>query len=212
MKPVTRIGVNNTKRCNWTCRHCFYLRESWFRSALDEPLEEQTAQVDRSIANGFDHAVLIGFGEPSLSHNVLEFLYYCHERGMATSIITNGATGIRRFENMFALGLDHVHVSRHGLGKVLDKVACRPGTSVEQDKLLDWVRAHNYPYRVNATLQHANYQQSGDNPVGLRHGRAAIFHSPYQQQPCHRHQDQDQSDDPRFKQFMTDIHNYRVGD
>jgi len=157
MKPCTRFDLNVTWRCQWRCRHCFYLRSPSFHAQQDEPLTPLLERVDCAKAAGYDHAVMTGFGEPSLCRHALEIVQYCRERDIAVSMITNGATKLRYYQNLVALGIDHLHLSSHGIGDVLDDVAQARGAYRKQQELKDWLASEGLPYRANLSLQQANY-------------------------------------------------------
>ena len=162
MRPCTRVGLDVTWRCNWRCAHCFYLRNPSFHKSLEVDMGETKAKVDTAAAAGLDHAVLVGYGEPSLCPNLLEIVRYCHGKGLATSMITNGATGLRRFHECFDAGMDHLHISSHGLGETLDKVAGHCGAFEQQRELKVWLRRHGHPFRTNVTMQRLNYRELPD--------------------------------------------------
>lgn len=159
MRPCTRVGLDVTWRCNWDCRHCFYLRNPKFHSNADVEMEKIVRKVDRAAAGGLNHAVLVGYGEPTLAPHVDSVLEYCHNRGMATSIITNGSLKLDRFKRLFAIGLDHLHISSHGLGDTLDEIVGRKGAFQKQAVLKRWLAAEGLPFRTNVTLQQLNYTE-----------------------------------------------------
>ena len=51
MRPCTRVGLETTWRCNWTCDQCFFLRHENFHKPLDVPVEEITAKIDQASPN-----------------------------------------------------------------------------------------------------------------------------------------------------------------
>jgi MoaA/NifB/PqqE/SkfB family radical SAM enzyme len=158
MKPCTRVGLDVTWRCNWKCRHCFYRRNPNLHQQVDTPLGEIRDTLCRAKGGGLDHAVLVGYGEPSLAENLDYLLNQAHNLGFATSMITNGATGLRRFKRLFAHGMDHLHLSSHGLDGTFDRIAGTPGAFRKQAELKEWLAAEGLPFRTNVTLQKQNYQ------------------------------------------------------
>lgn len=159
MKPCTRVGIDVTWRCQQQCLHCFYRRNPNLHTAVDIPLAQITAKINQAQRGGCNHVVMVGHGEPSLCPNVDAVLQYCREHGMASSMITNGATALRKFQLFFEGGLDHLHLSSHGLGDTLDQLVGQPGAFRRQRELTDWCRAHGYPFRTNVTMQQVNYRQ-----------------------------------------------------
>ncbi len=160
MHPCTRVGIDITWRCNWNCRHCFYRRNPKLHASTgDVSLSDITVKIDKAKAGGLDHVVMVGYGEPSLAPELPDILEYCQSHGMATSMITNGATGLDRYKSMFAQGMDHLHISSHGLGDTLDNIAGVPGAFKKQAELKQWLTSSGMPFRTNVTLQQKNYQQ-----------------------------------------------------
>lgn len=159
MKPCRRVGLDITHRCNWRCKHCFYLRSPGFFRPEDVPLEQVYAKVEQYREGGCVHAVMVGYGEPSLCQNIHEILGYCHDRGLSTSMITNGTTGIERYRGFFAEGMDHVHLSSHGLNGTLDEIVQRKGAFAKLAELKQWLHDEGLPFRTNVTLQQLNYRE-----------------------------------------------------
>jgi MoaA/NifB/PqqE/SkfB family radical SAM enzyme len=82
---------------------------------------------------------------------------------MTTSIITNGMSPIHVYEKCYReWGLDHLHISSHGMGDTLDTIAQRKGAGDKQRKLKEWLKAEQLPFRTNVTLQQTNYEQVPD--------------------------------------------------
>ncbi len=159
MRPCTRVGTDVTWRCNAKCLHCFYLRNSNLHRQLDVPFHEVRDKIKRAKDAGLDHVVMVGYGEPSLCPNTPAILEYCQALGMATSMITNGATGLDRFKGYFHQGLDHLHISSHGLKATLDEILGVPGAFAKQVELKTWLKQEGLPFRINVTLQQRNYRE-----------------------------------------------------
>jgi MoaA/NifB/PqqE/SkfB family radical SAM enzyme len=138
------------------------LRNANFHSGADVALPEIRAKIQQAKRGGLDHVVLVGYGEPSLSPHTPAVLDFAHELGMATSMITNGATGLSRFRGFFAQGLDHLHISSHGLSGTLDAIVGSPGAFARQAELKTWLSSTGLPFRTNVTLQQRNYRELPD--------------------------------------------------
>lgn len=162
MEPCRRVGVDITWRCNWRCKTCFYLRNGNFHKPVDVPLETVTQKITTAHANGLDHVVMVGYGEPSLCPNVPAILEHAHGLGMSTSMITNGATGLRRYQEFFRLGIDHLHISSHGLNGTLDAIAGDSRAFAKQAELKEWLKSEGLPFRTNVTMQQINYRELPD--------------------------------------------------
>lgn len=159
MKPCTRVGIDVTWRCQQKCNHCFYKRSPLLGTAYDVPIDIVKGKIDRARQGGCNHAVMVGYGEPALCQNTLEIIRYCKSLNMASSMITNGAVALRKYQEFFQEGIDHLHISSHGIGNTLDDIVQQKGAFDLQAKLKDWLRENNYPFRTNITLQKANYRE-----------------------------------------------------
>lgn len=162
MKPCSRLGINVTWRCNAACRHCFYLRDDRLHTGPEVTMAEAGSEIRRAAQDGLDHVVMIGYGEPSLAPIRRGVLELAHSLGMATSMITNAATGLRRFKDLFAWGMDHLHISSHGLDGTLDDIMHRNGIFRKQAEVKEWLATEELPFRTNVTLQQLNYRELPD--------------------------------------------------
>lgn len=164
MKPCKRVGLDVTWRCNWRCLHCFYRfggnEHGQLGTPYDVPLETLLAKVDKARSRGIDHVVLEGWGEPTLLPYLGELLIACRDRGMTTSIITNGVQPLQHYAKMyFDWGLDHLHISSHGFGHTLATVADRKDAGDRQLRTKRWLQREGLPFRTNVTLQEANWKE-----------------------------------------------------
>jgi hypothetical protein len=82
--------------------------------------------------------------------------------GMSTSIITNGSVSVHRYEEMRSAGLNHLHISVHGIGPVLDEIVGVEGAGARQGQVLSWLKKTDWPWRMNMTVQQANYKTLPD--------------------------------------------------
>lgn len=162
LRQCTRVGVNLTWKCNWKCQNCFYRYNSNLHTNAEEPFESIKRQIDNAKARGCDHAVAVGFGEPSLYSEINKFVEYCNSVALTSSIITNGATGVKRFESLYASGINHLHVSVHHIGTELDKIAQVQNAGKLQHELKAFLKNNKLPWRSNTTLQADNYRSLPD--------------------------------------------------
>ena len=160
MKACKVVGLGNvTWKCNWNCKHCYFRRFPEAHTNIETSLSSLKEEINAGKNRGCDFVTLCGQGEPLLHSQVEEVISYISEMGMRSSIITNGSAGIDRYRKLYDLGLDHLQVSMHGLGKTLDKIAERAGAGQRQMKLLEWLNKENHSFRINITLQQLNYQE-----------------------------------------------------
>ena len=159
MRRCTRVGIEVTKRCNWRCQTCFHRWKPTFNADEHRTIESVATEIDAAIARGCDHSVLVGEGEPTLWRGLFEFIQYCKDKGITSSVITNGTCSIEKAARMYETGLNHLHVSAHGMGETLDRIAGVPGAGIKQSALIEWLGESGLPWRSNATLQLENYKE-----------------------------------------------------
>lgn len=159
MRRCTRVGIDVTKRCNWKCRTCFYRWKSDFNQQFDRHINDVWRETVAAKERGCDHAVLVGWGEPGLWPPLLDYLARVESIGMSSSIITNGSLPVSKYAAMRAAGLNHLHVSIHGIGAMLDEISGVPGSGDRQKELLEWLKAEKWPWRMNMTVQKVNHKE-----------------------------------------------------
>lgn len=159
MNKCKRVGIDITKRCNWKCTTCFYRYNPSFNSQYDVPMKEVMRQAEEAKNRGCNHVVFIGWGETSLYSELIETIKEIRNIDMTVSMITNGTMSPSRGEKIYAAGLDHFHVSVHGLGNTLDKISGIEGSSSQQNIFKQWLKSNSIPWRSNTTLQLLNYQE-----------------------------------------------------
>lgn len=157
LKQCSRIGIDFTKRCNWKCQTCFYRWNDDFNTPYDKPIPEMESELQEASRRGCDHAVAVGWGEPGLYKHMEHFIKFSADLGMTTSIITNGSLSSNRYARMYDWGLNHLHVSVHGIGDTLDKIAGAQHAGTIQARTLKWLKEEEKPFRTNTTIQQDNY-------------------------------------------------------
>ena len=158
LRRCSRVGIDVTRRCNFKCKTCFYRWHPSFGTTFDVPIEDALTQARNAKARGCDHVVLIGWGEPCLWKPLLEYIRELVSMGMTSSIITNGSLPVTLYASLREAGLNHLHISVHGLGDVLDRIVEFPGAGARQMDLMRWLKEESWPWRMNMTAQLENYQ------------------------------------------------------
>jgi radical SAM protein with 4Fe4S-binding SPASM domain len=81
---------NFTNRCNLRCQHCY---QDANQKAVDQELttDEKLDVVDQ-LGDAYIPMLSIAGGEPTISKDLLPVLHRCRERGVHTSLATNGTT------------------------------------------------------------------------------------------------------------------------
>ncbi len=159
LKPCLRLGIENTWRCNWSCKHCFYLRNSQFKTTNDIPFEALINKIEDGIERGCNHVVFVGYGEPTIAPGFQEVLKYCKSENIPTSIITNGASSLDVYNEAFQNGLNHIHLSFHGIGSVIENITKSSMAHEKQLSLRRWLKEREFSWRSNTVIQKENLYQ-----------------------------------------------------
>lgn len=166
MRPCKVVGLETvTWKCNWNCKHCFFRRFPEPHQKGDTSLDELKREIDEGKKRGCNAVSLCGKGEPMLHREVDKIIEYCTSVGMRSSVITNGDVNIEKYQRLFDLGLGHVQLSMHGTGKVLDEISERKEAGKRQWQFLEWLNEKKYPFRINITVQQANYHSIPDTAM-----------------------------------------------
>ena len=159
LQQCKRVGVDLSWRCNWNCATCFYHHDKRLHTADDRDLKDIERDIAQAKQRGCNHVVFVGYGEPAIAPNVHQAIINSVSSGMQCSMITNGSAPVENYAQFHKLGLNHLHVSTHGIGAVLDRIADREKAYERQIQLLNWLADENLPWRSNTTLQQLNYKQ-----------------------------------------------------
>lgn len=159
MEPCKRIGIEITKRCNNRCKMCFHYHAEDFNTKYDKPLDEVKAEIIEGKKGGCDQVVVVGWGESMLYSQINELADYVRSENMKFSIITNGNINVSRYEELYLHGLDHLHISLHGIGETLNNIAGSKTNFEKQDALIRYLDKNVLPWRSNTTIQLDNYKE-----------------------------------------------------
>lgn len=162
MRPCSRVGVNFTWKCNWSCTTCFYRHFPELHKGEHRSKQDVKNEILNGKNRGCDHMVAVGQGEPSLYPDMPEIVQYCTSIGMTSSIITNGASGVDRLDAIYKAGLNHFHVSVHGIGDILNAVSESPTAAAKQNEFKQYLKDNKILWRSNTTLQKINYKALPD--------------------------------------------------
>lgn len=162
MIPCSCAGINVTWACNSSCKHCFYKRNSNLHSVKHKPIQEIVQEMRAAHARGCNRIVLIGEGEPMLHPKIEEIILAADIIGLKSNIITNGTLPIKNYSALFKFGLNHIQISAHATGALLDEIMEHPDAGEKQGAFIDWLSENKRPFRTNTTLQQLNYKQLPD--------------------------------------------------
>lgn len=162
MEPGKRIGIEITKKCQQKCAMCFHFHADDFNSDYNKPLEEIKSEIIIGKNGGCNQVIGVGWGEPMLHPEIYKLAEFVKSQKMKFSIITNGNLNLDRYKLLYDAGVDHLHLSVHGLGDTLNKITGSPTAAKNQGRLIDWLNENKLPWRSNTTLQHDNYEQLPD--------------------------------------------------
>jgi hypothetical protein len=138
---------------------CFYRWNPEFNKPYDVPLTDLQRQITSAKQRGCDHVVAVGWGEPTLYSHLPELVAWLKAVGMTSSAIVNGMVSPERAEELFNVGLNHFHVSVHGLGDTLNKIAGVDVAAKYQERFKQYLKDSKRPWRTNTSIQQDNYKE-----------------------------------------------------
>jgi MoaA/NifB/PqqE/SkfB family radical SAM enzyme len=116
-------------------------------------------QVREGKDRGCDHSVIVGWGEPTLWPHLVPWVEAVKNEGMTSSIITNGTADPEYYQDLFDAGINHLHLSIHGIGSVINKISGSSAAAGKQMAIMEYLKETKLPWRSNTTLQQDNYKQ-----------------------------------------------------
>ena len=118
MSPAVVVW-NVTARCNLSCRHC-YFNASGLRDAERLKRKEAEDFIGDLACTGVP-AVIFSGGEPLLEEEIFETAAFAHDRGLRTSLSTNGTLITKKVAREIKnSGFSYVGLSLDGVGKTND--------------------------------------------------------------------------------------------
>ncbi len=161
MTPCSRNGLLLTWWCNWKCVHCYQKEftpmEGQYTGDKEVPLSDAISQIEKGLAYGYDKPVVVGFSEPTLYKPLPDLIKYCSDKGLYTSIVTNG-TNTEVIEHLFSLGLNQIELSIHMHDERLNEIACNPIAFRSQSKTLNLLHKLGKRFCANVAIQKSNYK------------------------------------------------------
>jgi molybdenum cofactor biosynthesis enzyme MoaA len=116
-QPTPRIRsalIQILKQCNFRCGHCSQ-SAPFIGNELAAPvsLEDVRLRIDALKSRGLERVRFTG-GEPLLHPEVAEIIKYAQDRGVSTSLVTNGSLLLGRAGDLRAAGLEAAWISLYG--------------------------------------------------------------------------------------------------
>jgi radical SAM protein with 4Fe4S-binding SPASM domain len=101
---------NFTQACNLTCKHCY--QEAGHKPLSDELTREQKLNLVDQLADEYVPFLALAGGEPLVSKDLWPVLERCKERGVHTTVATNGTLLTRETcQRLVDSGVKYVEVS-----------------------------------------------------------------------------------------------------
>lgn len=117
-KPI--VVWNITRTCNLRCIHCY--ADSAAQQYAGELTWEQCCAVIDDLADYDVSALLLSGGEPTVHPHFMQLLEYATQRGLKTTISTNGTRITPEMAHRFKeIGVAYVGISLDGIGAVHDQ-------------------------------------------------------------------------------------------
>lgn len=157
-RVLTRRGVMWLgQTCNQRCYFCYFINriedhhhpEHAFMSL------EKAKDICRVLRCFYGNtAIDIQGGEPTIYHDILPLIQYCHAIGLYPTLITNALALSRpgAIESYRDAGLRDFLVSLHGVGDIHDEVVRVNGAYAKILAAIQRMQALAFPFRINCTM------------------------------------------------------------
>lgn len=161
-----------TRACNLKCSHC--LNNSG--TAMSEQLnrEEILTLINNWADEGIQEIRFTG-GEPLVHKNIFEFINIAHEKGLYTSIGTNGTLITEEVADKLAqVGLNRAIVSIDGTENAHDKIRGK-GNYVKTVKGIENLIKNNIDVRVNSVVMKSNMEDIINFAKEMHKNKTSLF-------------------------------------
>ena len=161
-----------TRACNLKCSHC--LNNSG--TAMSEQLnrEEILTLINNWADEGIQEIRFTG-GEPLVHKNIFEFINIAHEKGLYTSIGTNGTLITEEVADKLAqVGLNRAIVSIDGTENAHDKIRGK-GNYVKTVKGIENLIKNNIDVRVNSVIMKSNMEDIINFAKEMHKNKTSLF-------------------------------------
>ena len=167
LQKVPSINFHLWEPCNMRCKFCFAGFKDVKQSILPKghlPREDAISVVDRLIEAGFEKINFAG-GEPTLCPWLPDLIRRAKERGMTTSIVTNGSRITNRWLHDVNGSLDWVALSidtvdpgtQRRLGRALR--GTRPITKEEYLRIASEIKRRGIRLKINTVVTSETWQE-----------------------------------------------------
>lgn len=147
------LQVHPLDRCNLACAHCY--TSSGPHAARSLPAALLCDAIDDAAVLGYGQLAVSG-GEPLLYDALPDLLRRARERGLTTTLTTNGLLATAARWSPLAPWLDLAAVSIDGRPDEHDALRGRPGAFEQTRRHLAVLRAHGTPFGLIFTLTRHN--------------------------------------------------------
>jgi len=188
--PFDNMMVIVTHTCNLKCNMCY------LPSGDDSDISIK--DMEKSIASFSGWQIRISGGEPTLSNDLLELVYFISQKGKVPVLVTNGLklVNINYVRKLKAAGLRYVHFSLNGLndkvyeginGKKLLKIKLKALKNLEKEgmnvrlsmTLVKGINEYEFKKVYNFCLKNSHFIHSlrirSEVPLGRYIGRQHIY-------------------------------------
>ncbi|MCL1917333.1 MAG: putative heme d1 biosynthesis radical SAM protein NirJ1 [Peptococcaceae bacterium] len=151
---------NCTRTCNLKCIHCYSASD---HEKYDQMSTDEGKRFIDDLADFKVPVILFSGGEPLVRPDCLELIAYARERGLRTTLSTNGTLiTAEKAQVLKDLNVGYVGISLDGLGEVNDRFRGQEGAF---DKALQGIRnclAVDQKVGLRFTINRHNYKYLND--------------------------------------------------
>lgn len=153
---ISTLQLELSSRCNERCIHC-YIPNGKKNHGIDMPFEKFKKLVDEFASMGGINITLSG-GEALLHKDIVKMLYYCREKDLKISLLSNLITLTEeQIKTMKEINVSLVQVSLYSMDPVIhDYITTIQGSFIKTKEAIEKLIAADVPVQISCPLMKAN--------------------------------------------------------
>lgn len=159
---ISALQIELSSRCNERCIHC-YIPNKKKNNGIDMPYQRFKKIIDEFADMGGIHITLSG-GEALLHKDIIKMLYYCREKDLKISVLSNLITLTdEEIKAMKETNVSLVQVSLYSMNPMVhDYITTVPGSFVKTKTAIERLVDANVPVQISCPLMKANKDGYGE--------------------------------------------------
>ncbi len=160
------INFHFTSRCNAGCKFCFSKYNNLESNCSRETVESIISLIAMESNCSLPRRINFVGGEPTIDGRLFDFCLYAKNKGLTTSVVTNGFVMLRNGFDPYAEVIDKVGIS---IDSVIRETIFRSGRYCKKDAYIpsqkDWlqlagqIHGNGIPLKINTVIHSLNHKE-----------------------------------------------------